>query len=117
MPKTNAEAISQSYTYLAKATADLPEITPDSIISRTLYSDPKVKVILFGFAPGQELSEHTSARTALLHFISGKADLVLGNDAHSAEAGTLVHMPPHMPHSVYAHEPTYMLLIMVETKS
>ena len=112
---TDASTTALAYHYLADATANLPEIAPDSIVSKTLHSDPTVKIILFGFAAGQELSEHTSARTALLHFIAGKADLVLGGDRHPAQAGTLVHMPPHLPHSVFAHEPTYMLLIMVET--
>jgi quercetin dioxygenase-like cupin family protein len=114
---TTPDAIGQAYHYLANATTDLPEIAPDTILSRTLHSDPLIKVILFGFAPGQELSEHTSARSVLLHFISGNADLVLGSDLHKAQAGTLVHMPPNLPHSVIAHEPTYMLLIMVEAKA
>ena len=47
--------------------AQLSEIAPDSIISRTFYADEHVKVILFGFAAGQELSEHTASKPAMLH--------------------------------------------------
>jgi hypothetical protein len=29
------------------------------ILSRTLHNDERVKAVIFGFAPGEELSEHT----------------------------------------------------------
>jgi quercetin dioxygenase-like cupin family protein len=103
-----------NYTYLADLAAELASIPPDSIVSRTLYSDPALKVILFGFAAGQELSEHTSARRAMLHFLDGAARLRLGEDEFTAQAGAFVIMPPHLPHSITAQEETRMLLIMVE---
>ena len=43
------------YLYIPDLMAQLPEIPPDSIVSRTYHSDGQVKAILFGFAPGQEL--------------------------------------------------------------
>ncbi|HXF64828.1 MAG TPA: cupin domain-containing protein, partial [Caldilineaceae bacterium] len=72
------------------------------------------KVILFGFAPGQELSEHTSARRALLYFVDGDAEVRLGEETFAAKAGSFAYMPPHLPHSVTARAETRMLLIMVE---
>ena len=93
--------------------AQLPEIAPDSIVSRTFYSDDRLKAILFGFAAGQELSEHTAARPAILHFLQGEARLTLGDQAASAGPGTWVHMPPHLPHSIYAETTVVMLLVMV----
>ncbi len=105
------------YTYLASLFDQIKEISPDSIISRTVYSDDQVKAILFGFAAGQELSEHTSAQTAILHFIQGEADLTLGDQTMSAQAGTWAHMRPHLPHSVYAKTPVLMLLLMFKTTS
>jgi len=38
--------------------AKVPET---GILSQTLQNDERTKVILFGFAPGQELSAHTAA--------------------------------------------------------
>ena len=93
--------------------AQLPDIPPDSIVSRTFYSDDRVKAILFGFAAGQELSEHTAARPAILHFLQGEARLTLGDYAISAGPGTWVHMQPHLPHSIYAETAVVMLLTMV----
>jgi len=104
-----------NYTYLANLAEQIPEIPADSIISRTIYSDDQVKAILFGFAAGQELSEHTSAQTAILHFLQGEADLTLGEQPLSAQVGTWVHMPPRLPHSVYAKTPVLMLLLMFKS--
>jgi quercetin dioxygenase-like cupin family protein len=82
------------YAYIANLIDSLPEIPADSIISRTLHSSDDVKVIVFGFAAGQELSEHTASMPATLVFLQGDADLTLGQDRMAAQAGTWVHMPP-----------------------
>ncbi|MEW5872710.1 MAG: cupin domain-containing protein [Chloroflexota bacterium] len=103
-----------AYTFFENILTSIPEITPDTIISKTFYSDDQVKVILFGFAPGQELSEHTASKPAILHFLSGKARLTLGEDSFLAAEGAWVHMPPHLPHSILAETPVTMLLILLE---
>ncbi|MCS6843168.1 MAG: cupin domain-containing protein [Caldilineales bacterium] len=100
------------YLYIADLLAQLPEIPPDSIVSRTFYADDHWKAILFGFAAGQELSEHTSARPAVLHVLQGRARLTLGGEAFVAGPGAWVHMPPHLPHSVHAETPVVMLLYL-----
>ncbi len=105
------------FTYFANLAAQIPEIPADSIVSRTIYSDDQMKAILFGFAVGQELSEHTSAQTAILHFVEGEADLTLGDQSMSAQVGTWVHMQPHLPHSVYAKTQVLMLLLMFKPGS
>ena len=45
---------------------DAVEPPGDSIISRTVFQDDQLKVVLFGFGEGQELSEHTAAKPAML---------------------------------------------------
>lgn len=100
------------YTFIPNLLEQVPEIPPDSIISRTVYSDNEVKSILFAFAAGQELSEHTSSQMAILYFVQGEADLTLGEDTMTAQTGTWVHMPPHLPHSILARTPVIMLLLM-----
>lgn len=101
-----------AYTYIAGLTEQIADIPADSILSRTVYSDEQLKTILFAFAPGQELSEHTAAQTAVLHFLEGEAELTLGNDRLEAKAGTWVRMPPHLPHSIVAKTRLLMLLLM-----
>ncbi len=104
--------MNETHTYIANLIEQVPDIPADSIVSRTVYSDDRLKTILFGFAPGQELSEHTSAQTAILHFVQGEAELTLGEDTMTAQAGTWVHMPPHLPHSITAKTTVLMLLLM-----
>ena len=86
----------------------------DSIVSRTITNTDDSRVILFSFAPGQELSEHTAAMPAILHFISGEADVTLGEDKFEAQANTWAHMEPNLPHSIYAKTAVSMLLIMIK---
>jgi len=57
--------------------AKVPE---NGILSQTLQSDDRTKVILFGFAPGQELSAHTAPFPAMLTFLKGDALLSLGGN-------------------------------------
>jgi len=105
--------MSKPYHYiedLSQLTTELPE---ESILSRNVYGDDNVKVTMFGFAPGQELSEHTAARPAILHFIEGEAELILGEETMQARPGTWVHMAAHLPHSILAKTPVLMLLIML----
>src|SRR5690606_7977663 len=79
----------------------------------TIYKDDQLRVILFVFAAGQELSEHTSTHPAVLHFLQGTADVTLGEERHAAAAGTWVHMPPQLPHSIHAQTQVVMLLLML----
>ena len=91
----------------------LDQVPEDSIVSRTFFNEGDTRAILFGFAAGQELSEHTAARPAILHFLEGQANLVLGEAAHEVQAGAWVHMAAHLPHSVSAVTPVKMLLMLL----
>src|SRR5260370_8063586 len=75
------------------------------ILSRTLYNDDRLKAVLFGFAQGEELSEHTASMPAVLHFLQGEAKLTLGDDAVDARPGTWVHMPKGIRHSIQPTTP------------
>ncbi len=101
------------YTYIGDLLGIMPEIADDTIISRTFLDEENVKGILFGFAAGQELSEHTASRPAILQFLSGEAELTLGSDKSLAKPGTWVHMPAHLPHSIVARTPVVMILLLV----
>lgn len=102
------------YTHFDNLADLISDIPADSIISRTFFSSDQMKAILFGFAAGQELSEHTSSKPAVLHFVKGQARLTLGEEAMSAQAGTWVHMEPNLPHSIFAETDLIMLLLMLE---
>lgn len=98
---------------LIESLPDQVTIQADSIVSRQLLKNQQMTVILFGFDTDQELSEHTSSHTAVIHILQGEATVTLGADTHELSAGGLVHMPPHLPHSIHAHTPLIMLLTMI----
>ena len=85
----------------------------ESIVSRTFYGDAQVKAVLFKFAPGQELSEHTAATPAILHILQGEAELTLGGQRRSAGPGTWVHLPAQLPHALAARTEVTMLLLLL----
>ena len=103
------------YFYVPELLKQLPEIPPDTIVSRTYYDDGQVKAILFGFAAGQELSEHTASQPAILHILQGEARLTLGDDTLDAGAGTWAAMPAFLKHSVVAKTPLTMLLLLLKS--
>jgi len=105
--------MSDQATVIDNLPALLPPIPPDSIVSRTVFTGPGLKATVFGFAPGQELTEHTAAVPAVLHFLSGRARLVLGGKPATAVPGTWVHLPARLPHSVSADEEVVMLLLLL----
>ncbi|MEZ4728268.1 MAG: cupin domain-containing protein [Caldilineaceae bacterium] len=97
---------------LAQVLATIPA---ESIVSRTLHQEAGLRVILFGFAPGQELSEHSTPMTATLQIIRGQATVTLGEDCFAVGPGAWAQMPPKLPHSIRAHEePVLLLLTMVK---
>ena len=89
-------------------------IPENGILSRTLQNDDRSKVIVFGFATGQELSAHTAPMPAVLYFVQGEARLKLGDEHREARAGTLVHMPAQLEHGIQAISPVVMLLILLK---
>ncbi len=84
------------------------------ILSRTILADDRLKAVLFGFATGEELSEHTASVPAIMQFIAGEADITVGGEQREARPGTWVHMPANMKHSVLAKTPLTMLLLMLK---
>ena len=95
------------------------EVTPPEggITSRTLFADDSLKVVLFGFDSGQELSEHTASMPAIMHFLEGEADVTLGEERSEAGPGTWVHMPAGMRHAIAARSPVKMLLLLLKQGS
>ena len=102
-----------SFTYIKNLEGLIDSFPPDSILSRNIYQDESLKTILFGFQPGQELSEHTASVPATLHFLRGEATLVLGEETKEAQGGTWIHLPANLPHSIKAKTETLMLLTLL----
>ncbi len=88
------------------------QFAPNGIVSRTLLRSPTTRLVLFGFAEGQELTEHTSTQHAIVHALSGECDFLLSGKSHLLKAGDLLYMPPGAPHAVKATKQFSMLLTL-----
>ena len=88
------------------------QYAPNGVVSRTLLRTENARTVLFGFAEGQELTEHTSTQHALIQILSGACEFSLAGAAHKLKAGDLLYMPPNLPHAVRATEQFSMLLTM-----
>ena len=93
---------------------DETQFAANGIVSRTLLRTPTTRVVLFGFAEGQELSEHTSTAQALIQILSGRCEFNLNGKSRLLKAGDLLHMPPNLPHAVKATEKFSMLLTLLK---
>lgn len=105
---------SMPYQRIANLTHTV-RVQPDSIISRPLYSNKHLRIVLFAFAAGQELSEHTAAMPVMVHILSGTAQITLGADAFDAQPHTWTYMTINQPHSIKAKTDMVMMLTMLKS--
>ena len=90
------------------------QFAPNGIVSRTLLRTPAARVVLFGFAEGQELTEHTSTQHALIQVLSGECEFSVGGKPRALKAGDFLHLPPNLPHAVKATSQFAMLLTLLK---
>ena len=96
----------------------LPEETQfaaNGIVSRTLLRTDRSRVVLFGFAEGQELSEHTSTQSAMAQILSGECEFSLAGKQHTVKTGDLIYLPPNLPHALRATTQFSMLLTLSQS--
>jgi len=72
------------------------------IVSQAVLTAPGLRLTLFRFAAGQELSEHTTPARALVQVLAGSCEFTFSGGTHPLKAGDLVHLPPGLPHAVKA---------------
>ncbi len=89
------------------------EIPKDGTLSRTLHRDERVKVVLFGFSAGQELSQHTASVPAMIEIVRGEVRFTLGGEERELSEGSWLFMDANVPHAVYAKTDAVMLLTML----
>lgn len=101
-----------AYTLFADLAVEAP-LPARGILSQTLSNQDGVEFLLFAFAAGEQLSEHTSARPAIIHILQGEGELTIGGDAYPARPGTWLRMAPDVKHSLVARTPMQMALYLL----
>jgi len=99
-------------TIVADLVSEAP-IPPRGIHSQTISDADGVELVLFAFAAGERLSEHTSARPAIIHVLAGEADVTVGDAAVAAVPGTWIRMAEGTRHSVAARTGLVMALYLL----
>jgi quercetin dioxygenase-like cupin family protein len=94
--------------------ADETKFAPNGIVSRTLLRTDTTRIVLFGFAEGQELTEHTSTQQAVIQILTGECEFSLAGKPRLLKTGDLLYMPPNLRHAVKATRPFSMLLTLTK---
>jgi quercetin dioxygenase-like cupin family protein len=89
------------------------DVPPAGTLSRTLYADDDLRVVVFGFSEGEELTEHTSSRPAVIQVLRGEFELTLAGESVTAREGAWVHMEAGLRHAVVARSAAVLLLTLV----
>jgi quercetin dioxygenase-like cupin family protein len=105
----------------ADAAASLPlaehaQISAAGIVSRTVLQTPELRVVLFAFDAGQELTSHTSRRRAVVQVLTGECEFLFADAWHRLAAGTVLHLPPGHPHAVRAGAGPFTMLLTLATE-
>lgn len=92
-------------------------VTPQagSVVSRKVLAASGGRVVLFAFAAGEGLSEHTTPFEAMIVLLEGRARVGLDSQTFVMEAGSLMPLPAGRPHSVHAVTDLRLALVMVQT--
>lgn len=102
-----------AFTALADVT-ELVQVQPGATVSRTVLRAAGVRVVMFAFDVGQELTEHTAAMPVLLQVLEGRLGITADGRTEELLPGGLMHLDTRVPHAVFAHEPSLLVLTMLD---
>ena len=89
------------YIFFADLAAEAPP-PARGILSQTLSEEGGVELVLFAMAGGERLSEHTAARPAIIHVLSGSGTLNVATDEHNLQPGSWLRMAAGTAHALFA---------------
>lgn len=95
---------------------ELVTVQPEATVSRTVFRSAGARVVMFAFDTGQELTEHTAAMPVLLQVLSGRLAITADGRTEDLVPGGLMHLDTRVPHAVYAHEPSILMLTMLDSR-
>jgi quercetin dioxygenase-like cupin family protein len=93
--------MTDQYTFFPDL-ADEAAAVKRGIHSQTITKGDGVEVLLFTLAPGEQLSEHTSARPAIVHVLRGTGQLTVAEDPYPLAPGAWLRMAAGTKHAVVA---------------
>jgi len=88
-------------------------ITPDATLSKVLVKEGPLRLVLFAFDAGQELTEHAASVPVIIQVVSGSFIVTVGGTAHRLTPESWLYLEAGEPHTVVAETPARMLLTMI----
>jgi len=93
--------------------ADLIDVQPGGVVSRTIVKKKTGTVTVFAFDVEEGLSEHSTPFDALVLSLDGEAEISISGKPYRLRTGDILKLPAGQPHAVKAITPFKMLLIMI----
>lgn len=107
---------STDHAFIADLLAESP-VPARGILSQTLSDADGVRLVLFAFAAGEELSEHAAGRPAIVHVLQGLASISAGSAVYGAGPGSWLRMAAGTVHAIRAVTPLVMALYLLPVGS
>jgi quercetin dioxygenase-like cupin family protein len=98
---------------VAHLATELP-ITPSATTSRVVVANDAMRVVVFAFDAGEQLTEHTSTKAVAVQVLRGALRFEVAGASHDLVAGDLVYLAPDERHALEAVEASLVSLVMVE---
>lgn len=89
------------------------DIEPGTRVSRLALSADGVRIVVFAFDAGTELTEHTAPGPILLQALSGQLEVTVEGSPVTLNPGGVLHIAGRVPHAVRAIEPSKMALTLI----
>ena len=100
-----------SFTVLASL-LDEVEIPENGTLSRVVFNADGLRVVLFAFDTGEQLTDHAATVPAVVQVIKGRLEMTLGDQTVEIDPGSWVHMDAHLVHALVALEPSVVILTL-----
>lgn len=88
------------------------EIPENGTLSRVVFNADGLRVVLFAFDTGEQLTDHAATVPAIVQVIRGRLEITLGDETREISPGSWVHMEPHLVHALVALEPSVVILTL-----
>lgn len=94
---------------------ELPVVS-DATTSRAVVDNDAVRVVLFTFDTGQQLTEHTASLPVVVQILRGRLRFELEGEAYDLAVGDVVYLAPGAAHGLQALEPSMVSLVLAHER-
>ena len=95
----------------------LTQLREDGPFMRVLSDIGTARIVLFAFKAGQQLKEHKTSSQIMVQVLRGRVTFTGAGSSVKVQAGMVLQLEAHTPHSVIAQTDAVMLVTMVPSPS